>query len=108
MVKKEDSFYFQAIAEAASGRLDIKVVESSLYQARRAANREEYLLAAKHYQRVFHVWEVLFQCTERAGIVQHKEMIVPALNEYVDVLRQLERQKKTHEVLAAIERLAAI
>lgn len=106
MVKKGDSLYFQAIAEAASGKLDIKVIDFSLYQARKAANREDYSTAARHYQRVFHVWQVFFQSADPSVALSFKEVILPALNEYVAVLQQLDRQERAQEVSTAINSLS--
>lgn len=102
---KKESLYFQAIAEAAAGRLDIEIIESSLYKARRAANREEYALAARHYEGVFQIWEVYFAAASRENFEERRLLILPVLSEYMDVLRQLRREKRLLDVQAAMTKL---
>lgn len=104
MVKKR-GLYFQAIAKAAEGRLDIEIVDSFLYEARKAANREDYTLAAQHYERVFHVWQILVDSTKSGSLAQYRELMMPVLIEYQNVLNQLGRAGKVIEVQTAIDNL---
>lgn len=102
---KKDSLYFQAIAEAAAGRLDIKVLESSLYKGRRAVNREEYSLAARYFEGVFQIWEIYAAAEKTEDILIHRDFILPALSEYASMLTHLRRTQRLQDVQAAIELL---
>jgi hypothetical protein len=90
VVKNENMLYFQAVAQPAAGKLDIKVVDDSLYQARRDTNREERVGAARHFERFFHIWNVFSASTDELAQLEYKELILPALEEYIAVLKQLE------------------
>ncbi|MBY0552152.1 MAG: hypothetical protein K2W95_33035 [Candidatus Obscuribacterales bacterium] len=102
---KKDSLYFQAIAEAAAGRLDIEVLESSLYKGRRAVNREEYSLAARYFEGVFQVWEIYVAAEKKEDVGMHREFIRPALSDYASTLTQLRRTQRLQDVQAALDRI---
>lgn len=103
---KKDSLYFQAIAAAAEGRLDIETVESSLYKGRKAVNREEYSLAARYFEGVFQICEVFCAAGKAENADYHRDFILTALTEYASVLVHLRRTERLQSVQGAIDRLS--
>lgn len=100
---KTDSLYFHAIAEAAAGRLDIGVLESSLYKGRRAVNREEHSLAARYFEGVFQIREIYASAEKAEDIVIHRDFIRQALSEYASMLTHLRRTQRLQDVQAALD-----